>query len=241
MNANILLMAATGPEADPIAARMSGVRRETHVGKALLEGLLGGQLCRLVVSGIGPVNAAQALTRELEAQRPALVLQFGIAGAYVPAGIGVGAVVCATEEIYGDLGVLTPDGWRSVEETGFPTVPGDPPLYNRFALDPGLVARTAEAAAAATGPFLTGSQSTGVQAVGDALHARTGAVCENMEGAAAAHVCALYDVPFLEVRAISNLVEDRDRSRWKMAAALDALHVAVCSIVGTIVDILAED
>ncbi len=241
MDANILLMAATAPEADPIAARMNGVRSETHVGKAVLEGVLDGQVCRVVVSGIGPVNAAQALTRELEAHRPALVLQLGIAGAYVPAGIGVGAVVCATEEIYGDLGVLTPDGWRPVEETGFPTVPGDPPLYNRFTLAPGLVARASEAAAATTGPFVTASQCTGVRTVGDALHARTGAVCENMEGAAAAHVCALYGVPFLEVRAISNLIEDRDRSKWKIAEALAALCVAVCSIVRGIDDIMEDD
>ena len=54
---------------------------------------------------------------------------------------------------------------------------------------------------------------------------------ENMEGAAAAHVCALYDVSFLEIRAISNLVEDRDRSAWKVEEAFTAVQIAVSRIV----------
>ena len=75
---------------------------------------------------------------------------------------------------------------------------------------------------AATGPFLTVSTVTGVRARGDELHRRFGALCESMEGAAAAHVCALHDVPFLEVRGISNLVEDRNRAAWKIVEAAAA-------------------
>ena len=37
-----------------------------------------------------------------------------------------------------------------------------------------------------------------------------GRVAESMEGAAAAHICALYGVPFLEIAGISNMVADRD-------------------------------
>jgi futalosine hydrolase len=48
-----------------------------------------------------------------------------------------------------------------------------------------------------------------------------------MEGAAAAHVCALYRLPFLEVRGISNLVEDRDRERWRIPLAAGAAQQAV--------------
>jgi len=39
-----------------------------------------------------------------------------------------------------------------------------------------------------------------------------------MEGAAAAHICALYKVPFMEIRGISNLVTDRDRGSWQWTA-----------------------
>jgi futalosine hydrolase len=48
-----------------------------------------------------------------------------------------------------------------------------------------------------------------------------------MEGAAAAHVCALHDIPFLEVRGVSNLVEDRDRAAWRIAEAAAAAQAVV--------------
>jgi futalosine hydrolase len=160
--------------------------------------------------------------------KPSLVIQTGIAGAYVPAGIPVGSVVLANTEIYGDLGVMTPDGWRPVEEIGIPLIEASgtrPARFNYFPFDEDLVARASaigRSLVARTGPFLTLSQVTGVRALGDALYQRFGALCESMEGAAAAHVCALHDVPFLEVRGISNLIEDRNRSAWRIKEAADA-------------------
>ena len=183
----------------------------------------------VVVTGIGAVNAAHALTKYLASHaRPAVVIQCGVAGAFVPAGIPVGSVVLADTEIYGDMGVLTKEGWQPMEAIGIPLVAardGQPARFNYFPLDSKLVARAAEIGGtlvARTGPFLTLSMVTGVQALGDELYERFGAICESMEGAAAAQVCALHDVPFLEVRGISNLVEDRNRETWKLAEAAGA-------------------
>jgi len=192
----------------------------------------------VVITGIGAVNTAHALTRYLSTKpRPSLVIQTGIAGAYVPAGIAVGSVLLADTEIYGDLGVLTPEGWRPMEEIGIPLIDAtasQPARFNYFPLDAALVARAASAAGALvarTGTFLTLSQVTGVRALGDALHARFGALCESMEGAAAAHVCALHDAPFLEVRGISNLVEDRDRAKWRVKEAADAAQAVTLRLI----------
>jgi futalosine hydrolase len=188
----------------------------------------------VVVTGLGAVNTAHALTRQLLTQpRPSIVIQAGIAGAYVPAGVAVGSVLLATEEMYGDVGVLTPEGWLPADAIGLPLVEaraGHPPRFNQFPCDPDLVAR-AEAIAgplvARAGRFLTLAQVTGVRALGDALHYRFNALCESMEGAAAAHVCALHDIPFLEVRGVSNLVEDRDRAAWRIAEAVAAAQAVV--------------
>ena len=184
---------------------------------------------RVVITGIGAVNAAHALTEYLVTRpRPSLVIQVGIAGAYVPGGVPVGAVVLATSDTYGDLGVLTPQGWRPADEIGIPLVEAygaHPARFNEFPLDAELVARAAAVCGslvAATGPFLTVSTVTGVRARGDELHRQFGALCESMEGAAAAHVCALHELPFLEVRGVSNLVEDRNRAAWRITEAADA-------------------
>ena len=242
---DVLLLCATEGEARLIAAALVGPRTAVQAGKTIVSGTIEGAPCRLAYGGIGPVNAAHALTCQVERQRPSLVLQFGIAGAYVPAGLPVGAVALATEEIYGDLGVISPDGWQPAEAIGIPLALGPPPRFNRFPLDPHLVEKARQVCnghgaggAVMSGPFLTRSQVTGLRALGDELHARFGALCESMEGAAAAHVCALYDVPFLEVRGVSNLVEDRDRSRWDIPGGAAAAQQAALRLVRSLDAIL---
>src|SRR4051812_11683024 len=113
--------------------------------------LLRAASAHVLITGIGAVNTAHALTRCLATSpKPPLVIQTGIAGAYVPAQIEVGSVLLADTEIYGDLGVLTPDGWRPMEEIGIPLVEataGQPARFNYFPLDAALVLRAASASA----------------------------------------------------------------------------------------------
>jgi futalosine hydrolase len=52
-----------------------------------------------------------------------------------------------------------------------------------------------------------------------------------MEGAAVAQVAALHDIPWLEVRGISNIVEDRDLKKWNIPLAAEAAQKAVARIL----------
>ena len=54
---------------------------------------------------------------------------------------------------------------------------------------------------------------------------------KNMEGAAAAHICRLYGVPFIEVRAISNQVEDRRREAWDIPLACRRAQAAAALLL----------
>jgi futalosine hydrolase len=49
-------------------------------------------------------------------------------------------------------------------------------------------------------------------------------VVESMEGAALHYVCLMEKVPFLQIRAISNITGDRDKNRWKLKESLKSLH-----------------
>jgi futalosine hydrolase len=55
---------------------------------------------------------------------------------------------------------------------------------------------------------------------------------ESMEGAAFMYACRIHDVPFAQIRAVSNIVERRNRAAWKMPEAVDAL----CRTLQRIVD-----
>ena len=54
---------------------------------------------------------------------------------------------------------------------------------------------------------------------------------ESMEGAAFFYVCSQMDIPTLQIRAISNYVEKRNREAWKIELALNNLAEAISTII----------
>lgn len=205
--------------------------------KSACFGVLDGAPVIVFAAGMGKVNAAHGLTALLERREIRGIIGFGVAGAYAGSGLKVGDVALASKAVYGDEGVEAPDGWLSTEGIGIPLLEQDGrPVYNEITIDAGRVKRATDALTAAgvhvrVGPFVTVSACSGTAARGREVAARFGGIAEGMEGAALAHVSAIYACPFLEVRAISNLVEDRDLSRWKLHDAASAAQRAVRALV----------
>jgi futalosine hydrolase len=54
---------------------------------------------------------------------------------------------------------------------------------------------------------------------------------ESMEGAAFMYACLIHRLPCAEVRAVSNVVEKRNRSAWKIAEAIDGLGETALNIL----------
>ena len=191
----------------------------------------------VVTGGMGKTNAARALTALVEGRGARGVIGFGVGGAYRGSGLEVGALAMATSEHYGDEGVETAEGWMSCEGIGIPLLArADTRYFNDFPLDHARVTAARRLLEEAglhpqAGPFVTVSACSGTAPRGRALAERFGAICETMEGAAYAHVAALYDLPFIEVRGISNMVEDRNLAAWDLkraaAAAVAALPLLI--------------
>ena len=59
-----------------------------------------------------------------------------------------------------------------------------------------------------------------------------------MEGAAIAHICAMYDIPMIEIRGISNIVENRDIKKWDIQLASENCQMAVIELIKTLGDTL---
>ena len=206
--------------------------------KPAWRGVLDGAPAILLPAGMGKTNVAHGVTALLERHAVRGVIGFGVGGAYPGSGLEVGGVALASASVYGDEGVDAPEGWLSTEGIGIPLVRrGERSWFNEFPLDPDRMERARAALSAAgigarVGPFVTVSACSGTARRGEELARRFGALCEGMEGAALAHVCALYDVPCLELRAISNDVEDRDLSRWRLREAAEAAQAAVRVVAG---------
>lgn len=192
------------------------------------EGRVRGRTVILAETGIGKVNAAVVTSRLIERYKPALIVNTGCAGAYSGKGIAVGDLAIATAEITGDEGVDTPSGWKPMETIGIPVVTKRGKRYfNKFPLSAWTAEKAAQLAAShgiplARGEFITVSTCSGTAVRGDEMLRRFDGICETMEGAAIAQVCLMYGIDCMEIRGISNMVEDRDLSRWNISLAVES-------------------
>jgi futalosine hydrolase len=196
----LLLVTAVEAEADAVRAGLDG---------------------RLTVAavGVGPAAAAAGTARLLALAeaggRPYRgVVCLGIGGGFAGR-VGIGDTAIATRAVAADLGAESPDGFLPIDDLGFGSA--------RCDADPELVKSLRSALPdAAVGTVLTVSTVTGTAASTETLATRfPDAVAEGMEGYGVA--CAAAGLPFAEVRTISNLIGPRDRSSWRIPAALAAL------------------
>lgn len=194
---------------------------------ALLRERLDGsaQSVAIVRTGVGPVNAAHAVTLFLAQADAGAIVVCGVGGAYPASGLHVGDVVCAASECYGDLGATSPSGFLDMKTLGFPIVEGPTPLFNALPMQVFPVERRV--------PFVTVSCCTGTDSAAREIEKRTAGAVESMEGAAIAHVAHLHSVPVGEVRGISNIVTDRDTKTWKMKEAATAAQEAVLAWIAS--------
>ncbi len=234
---SILLITATAMEGDRLVSLIGSPVQQIVHGRRWVSGTLHGASVRLIEGGLGAVNTATSLTHALEMTTPDVVLQVGIGGAYDGSRLEVGDLALAEHDSYADLGVTTPDGWQGAELIGIPVLQIDgTDRYNTYPCD---VRRTAAGCELLTpsfhltrGPFATVQEVSGTSELGAERRRRVpGAICESMEGAAAAQLCTLYGVDFVQLRAISNLVEDRDRSRWNLPLACERAQSAAAMLI----------
>ena len=200
-----------------------------------------GRLLHLTVTGVGPVCAALAAGRHL-AQNPAPAgfMSCGIAGTYSLQTAPLGSVAVADKEIWPEYGLATEKGVDPIC-LGFPLIgkkddTDPPPVWNALNLDP----HAAFAALAlpyptdptghdpslprvVTGPSLTVAGASGTPGRARTLAAQYCALTENMEGFSLALAAHQAKLPFIEIRAVSNVVGERGANCWNMPAALAAL------------------
>ncbi|MBF0344908.1 MAG: futalosine hydrolase [Nitrospirae bacterium] len=191
-------------------------------------------------TGMGKVNAAHICTLAIERHCPDLVISIGICGAYPGTDIQIGDVAIAEREVYGDEGVVLKDGFHGLEKIGIALFKdADMEFFNVFEFDRRLIDNVFKGLSASgmfrytKGTFLTLSTCTGTLERALQLKEMFDPICENMEGAAIAHVCAISHTPLLEIRGVSNIVEDRDMSKWNIEQAVENCQQSVILLINS--------
>ncbi len=219
--AGLLLVTATALEAEPLKEALNWEACDFPLGELYRAP---SQPVYLAHFGLAKVNTAAGLALASEYLKPAAVLQFGIGGAYSSSGLSIPMLAVATQEVHLDTGIRTEEGWQGVEALGFPMV-GE--HYNIFPTDLELTQAIAEITGARPCSFGASETVTGSFEEADILQARFGVSLESMEGAAAAQVCCALKTPFAELRAVSNIVGERDKAVWEIPAAVEKVNWAV--------------
>ncbi len=236
----IALLCSVSAEAELLLSKTSVTGTTTLGSKSVIEGVLSNQRIVLCVGGMGKVNVAHAATLMISNFDPRVLVVFGVGGAYHSSGATVGDIALASEEIAGDEGVLTSEGFKDTEFIGVALVRSDHARrYNRFPVSVGHLRKAQQALSRTqacappvhTGTFITVSMCTGTSHRAKELEERYHGLCENMEGAAVAQVAELHGLPWLEVRGISNIVEARDLGKWDIQTAAVAVQMAVQQIL----------
>ena len=177
----------------------------------------------LANTGIGMVSTAYKLTLMLRNHYD-LVVNIGIAGSFDPSPT-IGEVLVVGSETFGDFGVSTPNGFATCFEEGllspdvFPFTDGI--LFSDEARE------VADALSLRCVRGLTVNSVSGERTRIEALRKRFSPDIETMEGAAFFQVCLSENVPFVEIRSVSNIVEPRDKSKWNIRMAMENLSAKV--------------
>jgi len=224
----ILIITAVPQEKNLLEHALVNAVRQTTFAFEYTEGTIGTLRVTLCASGVGKINAAAATATLIERHRPRLVINTGCAGAFPGSGLAVGNLAVASNEILGDEGVQTAEGWRDLrfmEMASF--VRGKRAYYNELPLSKHAAEKAMQLAdyygvLLMRGRFVTVSTCSGTRQRGETLARQFDAIAENMEGAAVAQVCIRSGVDCLEIRGISNLVTDRNMSDWNIPLAAES-------------------
>ncbi len=174
----------------------------------------------LLITGIGIHNTTYQLTRQLLAKKYDLVLQAGVAGSY-DTSLLLGSVLRVQSDLFADLGIEDHERYLDLFDAGL-AGPEDPPYSAGRLPAPTL---DIPALGELTGvTALTVNTVSGCERTIELRRQKYRCTVESMEGAALHFVCLKENVPFVQVRALSNYVTPRDRNAWRMKEAIVNLN-----------------
>lgn len=167
-----------------------------------------------LISGVGMVATTFALTRKLIQESFDLVLNVGIAGSFAEE-IGIGQVVQVLTDRIAELGAEDNDKFLPANQMG-------------------LVSTTDIF-------FVSSVQVQDLIEVGgitvNRVHGNANSIqriikefdpdVESMEGAAVSFVSSKFEIPWVQIRAISNRVEPRNKENWNIPHAIVNLQTEV--------------
>jgi futalosine hydrolase len=221
----ILVVAATQWELAPC---VGALRHKASDGRRISTYTHNGLDIDTLTTGVGMVATAAWCSRVLAEQPYDLALNVGLCGSFDRT-LQPERVVHVVCDRVSELGAEDGDAFLTIHELDllgadeFPFVDGQLKNLQPPPIEP---LRALESVTGITVNTVHGDDQS-IAAVVSRFEPQV----ESMEGAAFMYACLIHGLPFAQVRAVSNVVERRNRAAWKIGAAIDALGAAARSIL----------
>jgi len=167
----------------------------------------------ILISGVGMVNTTFFLTKELCENQYDLVINMGVAGSFTDE-IKVGEVVEIVEDYFSEIGFENGAEFKQFSDFEIATKYSVEGKTNLPKVN-GITVNTVHGNEASIAKIID----------------RLNPDVESMEGAAVFKVCKEFAVPCMQVRAISNKVEKRNKENWDLPLAIQNLNTAVMELI----------
>jgi futalosine hydrolase len=195
----ILLIAATAPEIEPFTVANNKLD--------------------VLITGVGIASTIYHLQKRIHQVDYDLIIGAGMAGSFSGEFLP-GNVVLVKQDCFADLGMEEKEIFTPVFETEFAD-------KDEFPFTNGWLMNSADNLNYSELPKL---KAITVSKVSDSELQKKqfiktfNADIETMEGAALHFVCLQENIPFLQIRSISNYVGERDKTKWKIKEAIKNLN-----------------
>ncbi|MDB5202544.1 MAG: hypothetical protein JWQ27_1953 [Ferruginibacter sp.] len=179
----------------------------------------------ILITGVGCPETMYQLTKRLHQIDYDMVVQAGIAGCFNEADLG--QVFLIERDLFADLGIREQGRLLSLFDMGFADKDHFP-FSDGWLINPELRQRF---------PGLPQRKGITVNTVGEDEEAtrfyleKFQPAIESMEGAALHYICLREEVPFIQIRSTSNMVGERDKTKWKMKQAIEKLNEALPALL----------
>jgi len=178
----------------------------------------------ILITGVGMVATTFRLTKVLSQNDYDVVVNAGIAGAFFKK-LEIGEVVEVRSEQFPEIGAEDDTSFISIFELGFLGENEYPFLKGKLInLDAGI--SNLKLVDGVTVNKVHGNKLS-IQNVIDQFSPDV----ESMEGAAVAYVCLQEKIKFIQIRAISNYVEKRNKSAWNVPLAVRNLNIVLEKLI----------
>ncbi|MEO7984200.1 MAG: futalosine hydrolase [Bacteroidota bacterium] len=205
---NCLVVAATAMEIAPFLER-----HRNH------QGLTGNTDTDVLITGIGLTATVYSLSKQLNIKRPDLVIQAGLGGCF-DSTIPPGSVLAVKQEAIADQGVIEQGRLKTMFDMGL-TAEDQYPFSKGWLVNKSEILKKLKLKKVKA--ISVNSISTSGQHI--KLYRSTfDPVAESMEGAALHYVCLMEKIPFLQLRAVSNYIGERNKRKWNMKESIINLN-----------------